>query len=184
MRCGPSCSDSPRGQVGQRTLLSTHRQSLRVPSCHADRASHISATEDDLDEEDFEEVDEDEDDADWEDHHVPIGRQEMEEIDREYAEKEQAAREHRAREGRLLRVHGLRRTALGIGVAARLAARLQVKLERVEHRIVDPLVRQEVREHLMHTREAASALDRIRRVAETEARISDHTLADGRIVRR
>jgi hypothetical protein len=97
--------------------------------------------------EDFEEIDEDEDDANWEDHHVPIGRQEMEDIDREYAEKEQAAREQRAREGRLLRVHGLRQTALGIGVASRLAARLQVKLERVEHRIVDPLVRQEVREH-------------------------------------
>jgi hypothetical protein len=143
----------------------------------------MPATEDDLDEEAFEEVDEDAE-PDWEDHHVPIGKQEMEEIDREYAEKEQAAREQRAREGRLLRVHGLRRTALAIGVAARLAARLQVKLERVEHRIVDPLVRQEVREHLMHTREAASALDRIRRVAETEARISDDTLADGRIVRR
>lgn len=144
----------------------------------------MPATEDPLDEEDFDGDDEDEDEADWEDHHVPIGRKEMDEIDREYAKKEQAAREARAREGRLLRVQGLRRTALGIGVASRLASRLQVKLERVENRIVDPLARQEVREHLMHTREAASALERIRRVAETEARISDHTLEDGRIVRR
>jgi hypothetical protein len=154
--------------------LSTNKEEQLMP-----------ATQDDLlDEEEFDGVDEDDDEPDWEDHHVPIGKKEMEDIDREYAEQEQAAREARAREGRLLRVQGLRRTALGIRVAARLATRLQVKLERVENRIVDPLARQEVREHLMHAREAASALERIRRVAETEARISDHTLADGRIVRR
>jgi hypothetical protein len=164
--------------------LSTIKEEQLMPATEDDLLDEeeFDGGEEDEDDPDWEE--EDEDDPDWEDHHVPIGRKEMEDIDREYAEKEQAVREQRAREGHLLRARGLRRTALGIGVASRLAARLQVKLERVEHRILDPLARQEVREHLTHVREAASALERIRRVAETEARISDHTLADGRIVRR
>lgn len=78
----------------------------------------------------------------------------------------------------------MRRTALDIGVAARLAARLQAKLERLEYRLADPDERTALRAHLQEVRATAGSLERLRAIAEPEAQIGDYTLPDGRIVRR
>jgi hypothetical protein len=78
----------------------------------------------------------------------------------------------------------MRRTALDIGVTSRLAARLHSKLERIEYRLADPYEREAIRGHTHEARKAAETLERLRAAAEQEAHIGDHTLPDGRIVRR
>jgi hypothetical protein len=84
----------------------------------------------------------------------------------------------------LLKARGMRRTALDIGVTFRLAARLQTKLESVHYRLADPGERAAVHAHLQDVRRTAATLERLRDIAEVEAHIGDHTLPDGRIVRR
>jgi hypothetical protein len=84
----------------------------------------------------------------------------------------------------LLKARGIRRTALDIGVTYRLAARLQNKLESVQYRLADPGERATLNAHLPDVRRTAATLERLRDIAEAEAHIGDHTLPDGRIVRR
>jgi hypothetical protein len=84
----------------------------------------------------------------------------------------------------LLKARGMRRTALDIGVSARLAARLQTKLEGLQCRLADPGERAALHAHLQDVRRTAATLERLRDIAEAEAHIGDHTLPDGRIVRR
>jgi hypothetical protein len=85
---------------------------------------------------------------------------------------------------RLLRARAMRRTARDIGIAARMAARLQAKLQRIEYRIADAQERRLLCQHLQVVQVAAGDLDRLRVLAEQQAGITDHTLPDGRIVRR
>jgi hypothetical protein len=84
----------------------------------------------------------------------------------------------------LLKARGLRRTALDIGVASRLTARLQAKLEGLEYRLADPDELLTLHAQLQEVRLTASSLERLRAIAEKQAHITDHTLPDGRVVRR